>query len=280
MRQAQFDPRNGSFVDLGKRYHADGRVTDERAEAFKMGDIHPGHHSLKALDALYELWEIIKPKKIFLEDFFDGSSISHHLANRRLSRAKLPAQFTDLPTEIKMAHDTLEQIWNKAPKDAEIIATASNHPEHVMRYLEEARYINDKKENYDIGHRMVVMALDGKNPLKEYLDPDNRMKWTDENDDYYVEGVQMGAHGHLGLGGSRGSKIGHELAYGDAMLAHSHTPCIYHNTFIVGHTTNERHGYNNGPQTWVLCSGAVYKGGQKQLYMIVKGKAFKPKKVK
>ena len=278
VRQVQFDVKNGSFVDLGKRYHADGSVTEERAEAFKMGDVHPGHHSQKALDVIYELWKVIKPKKIFLEDFFDGSSISHHLANKRLTRAKMPSQFSDLPTEIKEAGKVLKEIWNEAPKDAEIFATASNHPEHVMKYLEEARYINDKKENYDIGHRMVVMSLDGKNPLKEYLDPDSFMNWTDENQDIFVEGVQMNAHGHLGLNGAKGSKIGHELAYGDAMIAHSHTPSIYHNTFTVGHTIHERHGYNNGPSTWILCSGAVYKGGQKQLYMIIKGKAFKPKK--
>jgi hypothetical protein len=278
IRQVQFDVKNGSFVDLGTRYHADGRVTEERAEAFKMGDLHPGHHNDMALEALYKLWKIIKPKKIFLEDFFDGSSISHHLQNKRVTKAKLIPFFKDLPTEIREARQILESVFKKAPADAEIIATASNHPEHVMRYLEEARYVNDCRENYDIGHRMVVMSLDGKNPLKEYLDPENKMKWTDENDDFFVEGVQMGAHGHLGLGGAKGSKIGHELAYGNAMIAHSHTPSIYHDTFTVGHTTHERHGYNSGPQTWILCSGAVYKGGQKQLYMIIKGSAFKPKK--
>jgi hypothetical protein len=278
VRQVQFNTKNGSFIDMGKRYHADGRVTVERAEAFKMGDLHPVWHSDIALKALYDLWKIIKPKKIFLEDFFDGGSISHHLVNKRITKAKLSGGFASLPIEIECAKKTIKEVWDNAPADADIIATASNHPEHVMRYLEEARYINDIKENYDIGHRMVVMALDGKNPLKEYIDPDGRMVWTKENDDYYVEGVQMNVHGHLGLNGAKGSKIGHELAYGNAMVAHSHTPSIYHDTFTVGHTTEDRHGYNNGASTWILCSGAVYKGGHKQLYMIIKGNAFRPKK--
>lgn len=277
IRQVQFDVKDGSFVDLGVRYHANGKAVPERAEAFKMGDVHPGHHDDDALNAIYRLWEIIKPKRIFLEDFFDGSSISHHLANKRLSRAKLSNDFLDLPTEIECAKRVLSEIWGNAPEDAEIIATASNHPEHVTRWLEEARYINDCKANYEIGHRMVVMALDGKNPLKEYLDPNSYMNWTSENDDYHVEGVQMNAHGHLGLNGVRGSKMGHELAYCDAMIAHSHTPSIYHDTFTVGHTTKPRHGYNQGPSTWILCSGAVYKGGQKQLYMIINNSAYLPK---
>jgi hypothetical protein len=119
---------------------------------------------------------------------------------------------------------------------------------------------------------MIVMDLDGKNPLQEMLDPEKKMIWTDENQDIWVEGVQMNVHGHLGLNGARGSKQGHELAYGDVMLGHSHTPSIYHNAFTVGHMSQERHGYNNGSSTWILCSGAVYKGGQKQLYMFVKNK--------
>ena len=272
LRQIQLDPKNGSFVDMGKRYHADGKVTEERAEAFKMGDLHPGHHDSVALSAMYELWDLIKPKRIFFEDFFDGTSISHHLERKKLTRSKLPVFFKDLPSEIAMAKLVLEDVWSHAPKDAELIATASNHPEHVARYLDEGRYLNDNAENYKIAHRMIVMDLDGKNPLQEYLDPKKKMNWTEENQDYIVQGVQMNSHGHLGINGMRGGKMGHELAHGDAMVAHSHTPSIFHNTFTVGHMTHERHGYNNGPSTWILCCGAVYKGGQKQLYMIVKGK--------
>lgn len=277
LRQVQFDRHDGSFIDLGKRYHANGTVTEERAEAFKMGDIHPGLHDQSALEATYELWDIIKPKRIFIEDFFDGASISHHTEKKRLTRAKQLEYFKDLPSEIAMARKVLGDVWAKAPKDAEIIATASNHPDHVLQYLDRGAYINDCKSNYDIAHRMVVMELDNKNSLQELLDPDNHMRWTGENEDYYVEGVQMNAHGHLGIGGSRGSKIGHELAYSRAMTAHTHSPSIYHDAYCVGHTSIERHGYNLGPNNWILCNGAVYPRGHMQLYMIVKGSAFKPR---
>lgn len=279
LRQVQFNPNDGSFIDLGTRYYADGRVSEERAEAFKMGDLHPGFHDSVALEAIYKLWERIQPKRIFFEDFFDGASISHHTEKKRLTRAKLHKErkyFKDLPTEIGMAKKVLEEIWSKAPTDAELIATASNHPEHVQQYLDRGSYVNDTSENYDIAHRMIVMELDGKNALQEYLDPDRRMNWTDQNEDYFVEGVQMNAHGHLGVGGSRGSPQGHELSYGSSMTAHTHKPGIYHDAWIVGHSTEPRHGYNNGPDNWVLCSGAVYKGGHKQLYMIIKGSAFRP----
>lgn len=278
LRQVQFDVNNGSFVDLGKRYHANGKVTAERAEAFKMGDLHAVHHDDKALEAMYRLWDQIKPKNIFFEDFFDGSSISHHLDRKKLSKAKLPPLFESLPIEIAAAKTVLHDIWENAPKDAKMFATASNHPHFLTQYLDEGRYMNDRSDNYELAHRMVVMSLDGKDPLKEYLDPKGRMTWTSVNADIYIEGVQMNVHGHQGINGAKGSKIGHELAYGNVMTAHTHAPSIYHDAFTVGHMSSERHGYNNGPSTWILCNGAVYKGGQKQLYMIVNGSSYLPKK--
>lgn len=278
IRQVQFDVNNGSFVDLGKRYYANGKTTLERAEAFKMGDLHAGYHDELALNAMYKLWDKIKPKKIFFEDFFDGSSISHHLEKNKLSKAKTASQFKDLPTEISMAKTVINKIFDMAPKDAVYYATASNHHEFLHKYLNEGRYIFDKPENYAIAHRMIVMSLDGKNPLKEYLDPNSKMIWTNENEDIYVEGVQMNVHGHLGINGARGSKVGHELAYGNVMVGHSHSPSIYHDTYTVGHMSNARHGYNNGASTWLLCCGAVYKNGNKQLYMIINNNAFSPKR--
>lgn len=272
LRQVQFDPADGSFVDLATRYNADGTTVYERAEAFKMGDLHPGHEDQRVLDGHYDLWKLIKPKRTFLEDFFDGASISHHTDRKRLTKARLPQKFKDLPTEIEEAKRVIGEVISHLPADGIVYATASNHPDHVMRYLDEGRYIHDVAPNYELGHRMVVMALDGKNPLKEVLDPKGKMIWTDENEDIFIEGVQMNSHGHLGVNGSRGGKMGHEMSLGNAMVAHSHTPSIYHDLYTVGHSTHPRHGYNQGPSTWIPASGAIYKRGQKQLYMFIQGK--------
>lgn len=279
VRQVQMDPVDGSFIDIGTRYHADGTVTKERAKAFKMGDIHPGLQDPAVLECWYDLWDIIKPEKIFYEDFFDGKSISHHLEKKRIERAQRPEYFRTLANELKMAKSVLEETFDHAPADAELIATASNHPEHLMRYLEEGRYHKDDV-NHELAHRMVVMTYDKKNPLQEYLDPEKRMRWTDRNEDIFVQGVQMNAHGDMGVNGTRASKQGHRKNYGDAMVAHSHTPSILNDIFTVGHSTIPRHGYNNGPSTWIPCSGAVYERGQKQLYMVVNGKYRRAQKKK
>lgn len=271
VRQVRMDPRDGSFVDCGVRYFADGRAEPERAEAFKMGDIHPGFEDPVALNAWYEIWDAIKPKRIFLEDFFDGCSITHHLENKKLTQQQLPEHFKSLEAELANARRVLAEVRSHAPSDAQFFLTASNHPEHVDRWLDEGRYVKDKV-NYAIGHRMVVAALDGKVPLQEFLDPGKSMTWLDQNEDMFVEGVQMNSHGHLGVNGSKGGKAGQEMTYGDAATAHTHTPGIHHDLFTAGHSTTPRHGYNNGPTTWILGSIAIYRRGQKQLHMVIRGK--------
>lgn len=276
VRQVQMNPKDGSFIDLGTRYLANGETKKERAEAFKMGDIHPGYEAQDVLNCWYEVWKVTQPRRIFYEDWFDASSVSHHLAKKNISRYKLPKYFKSLEEEIKYCKSVLTATFNNAPSDALLYATDSNHPGHLNRYLEEGRYIHDDA-NYELAHRMVVLALDGKNPLKEYLDPEGRMTWLDVNDDYFVEGVQLGAHGHLGVNGAKAAKAGLELAYANAMVAHSHTPGIYHQLFVVGHSSKDRHGYNDGPSTWIPCSGLVYKGGAKQLIMVIGGKWRKSK---
>lgn len=270
LRQVQMDRTTGSFVDLGTRYHSSGKTTEERAEAFKMGDIHPGYEDKEVLKAWYELWDLTKPKRIFYEDFFDASSISHHLDRQNVARQLLPDYFKTLDAELVVCEQVLKETFKHAPKDAELIATYSNHPEHLTRYLDEGRYIRDDV-NYATAHRMVVMALDGQNPLQEFIDPDKRMRWLGPNEDYFVEGVQCGAHGHLGVNGAKGGYNGLEMAYGNAMLAHSHTPRIIHQVYVVGHSTQKRHGYNKGPSTWIPASGLIYKGGQKQMVMVING---------
>ncbi len=270
IRQVQMDSKTGSFVDLGTRYHSSGKITQERAEAFKMGDIHPGYEDKEVLKAWYEVWEQTKPKRIFYEDFFDASSVSHHMEKENIKRQGLPDYFKTLDAELHVCEQVLRETFKHAPKDAELIATYSNHPEHLTRYLNEGRYIKDDV-NFATAHRMVVMSLDGLNPLQQYIDPDKRMRWLGANEDYFVEGVQCGAHGHLGVNGARGGYQGLEMAYGNAMLAHSHTPRIIHQTYVVGHSTQKRHGYNNGPSTWIPASGLVYKGGQKQMIMVING---------
>lgn len=269
--QVQINERDGSFVDkYAKRFYPNGDVVQERAEAFVMGDIHPGLHSQVALNVWYEVWDIIRPKKVFVHDWLDGKSISHHLTKKRIQRAMLPTAFKTLEGEMEVAKEVLDQIYNNMPEDADMYLVASNHPDHVTSYIDEGRYMKDSNENYALGHRMVVETLDGQDPIKNRIDPEGKFIWLERNQDFYVEGTQCASHGDVGANGSRGSIKQNEDVYSSSMTAHTHAPGIYHDAFVVGHTSIDRHGYNNGPSGWLVCSGSIYRGGHKQLVIALK----------
>lgn len=269
IRQVQFC-KDGSFFDSGVRYYADGSIKKERVAAIKLGDIHAGHEDTNVLKAWGRLFDQLNPKSLFYEDFFDASSITYHLSHRKISKARLEKHFSSLQTEINYAKNILYKISQSAPKDCDNIITASNHPEMVDRYLDECRFVHES-QNFEIGARMVVMKLDGKNPLQEYIDPDKKFIWLGPNEDLIISNVNMAAHGHLAGDGGRNTK-NLEKILGNAIVAHLHTPYISGKFMIVGHSSQKRHGYNNGPSSWVPAIGVVTSRGEKQLIMAIDGR--------
>lgn len=272
IRQVQFNAKNGSLISLGKRYKADGKVEKESAEMFVMGDIHPGYECEVALKAWYQVWKEVTPKRIALHDWFDGTSVSHHLSNHNISKALRPPKFATLEAEILHAKKVLyEKIANHAPKNSSLYLIPSNHPDFLIKYLERGDYVKDPA-NFDLAHRMVVSVLDGKHYLKPWLDPDNRYKWLKRDDDLLIEGIQTNCHGDKAANGVKGSPVALERTYSDSMSGHTHTPRIFKGAWVVGHSSLARHGYNTGASSWVLCSGNIYKGGHRELIMIINGK--------
>lgn len=280
MRQIQVDPETGSFVDIigdremCVRFFPDrDPVGGERAVAMKVGDIHPGWHEQSAINANVAIAHVARPGVIFQEDWFDGASISHHLEGKPIAQGKLPQCFMSLESELAEAKRVLNDFWSRVKRiGTRMVLTASNHPDHILRYLDEGRYAGDRM-NLKAAVRILHHHLEtGEHPLRKELDPEGAFHWHQVNEDYLVEGVQMGVHGHLSQNGGRGSRAANETSYGDAMVAHSHTPSIRHRLFTVGHTSVQRHGYNDGPSTWLHCSGLVFRGGQKMLIVIVKGR--------
>lgn len=273
VRQVQF-AADGSFCDIdGKKYRPDGRTVPVRAKAQRMGDLHGGMEKASVVEAQARLASVIKPEELYLEDVFDGSSISHHTENQRITRARRLPRFKSLEAELAYDKGLLEELSKKfAP--AKFVILESNHHDHLVGdrgYLEQGRYIRDDS-NFELAHRMVVEMLDGVNPLQKRLDPDGRFEWLKAEDDRYVEGVQMGAHGHLGVDGARGSPVQLEKAFGDGMIGHLHSPRILGRLMVVGHSSIERHGYNKGPSRWLSTAGLVWPGGQKQLVTIIQGR--------
>lgn len=269
VREVQVNPEDGSIIDLGERFYPSGKVERERAEFINIGDEHSGHHTPKIRKTLKDILKHLRPKKVGRNDLFDGTSVSHHLKGKYYTRYDLPECFHNLKNELKVAKEVAFDIFEVLESDCKVYMLNSNHHDFLDQYLDQARYIGDNRINYELAHRMVVMKLDGKLPLKEYLDPEGKMEWLDPYQDLYIEGFQVNAHGHMGPDGARGSNVNLEKVYGKVMKAHDHKVAKRYGLVSCGHFSANRHGYNKGPSTWLKGLGVLYKSGQVQTITVI-----------
>lgn len=277
IRQLQFSLLNSSVVDFTLngvvRYHPDGKLTTERLSGLVGGDLHPGHESAEALETFRMECELGRPRQIFLHDWIDGSHVNRHVRDRHLAR-NLQDTFKSLREELEYTqHVIYEKIAKFAPSDCEIIMVPSNHTDFITSYLDSGDYVRDSiRDNYRLGHEMIVDKLNGIDPIATRIDPKGRLRFPSPNEDIFCEGVQCNVHGHKGPNGAKGSPANLEGAYSAAMTGHTHTAEITHELYVVGHMSNPRHGYNNGASSWSITNGHIYTGGQRQLISTINGK--------
>lgn len=238
-----------------------------------MGDLHAGFHCPSTMKSWYEVFKETQPKKIFLHDIMDGTSISHHLEHKPIDRLYRPHELSTLEKELSVVGKTLKEIKDNAPEDSEINIVASNHaPDHLIRYLDEGRYLTDHV-NYALAHELMNLRIKGsKNILKDAIDPDGNYSWLDRNDDCIVEGFNLSVHGDKAANGTKGSPVSLEKTYGRGISGHTHTPEIIHKWVVVGTSTKLRLSYNSGASSWLNASALLYKGGLFQIVISLDGK--------
>jgi hypothetical protein len=264
--------KDGSFVDIDRRYSGSKQSKKERAEALVLGDYHAGFEDQQAEKFALELMGVTKPKRIFFHDFFDACSVSHHRDRSISQHLILPESVRRLADELSYGRSILKKWNNEKPQDCELFMVASNHPEHLERYLDEGRFIKDRmnyKKGVELAYKYHVLGLD---PIKEGIDPGGKLAtWLTRESDIWVEGVMLSAHGDKGLNGARGSARSTEFSYGNAIVGHAHTPEIQHNTYVVGTLSKLKLDYNDGPSGWLHACGLVHRGGGKQLIISIDG---------
>jgi len=265
-RQIQADDE-GRFVDLGD-FYSPTEVTKMYAEGLSMGDWHSGETDPTAVKAWRELCELVKPKKLFVHDGFNGLSINHHEKSRQIRRAVLAKQgLLNLESELKQFKEDLDDMAAWAGVE-EIVVVKSNHDVFLDRWLDDGEYVDDPY-NYEMGVELARAMVKGNNPLKYSIElfglKTKKVRWLSMDEDYFIAGIQMGAHGHKGPKGARGNIRGMEKAYGRSVTGHSHGPEILRGAYQNGTSSLLKLNYNEGPSDWVHSSTLVYPNGMRQL---------------
>ena len=263
VQASQYD----SITDMGVDYFPNGAVQIMDETALIMGDSHTGYHDKDLHEATMEAALKTGVTSVFLHDVFNGTSISHHDLGKGITRAvKAQENRLGLKEECIAVKNYIDNIEKH---DMEVCIVNSNHDNHLLRYLEEGRYVDDPL-NYAFSLKLALSAVEGNNPLQYAIEEELRYKsprvfWLPEDQSLRVYGVEVSMHGDRGANGSRGSLQIFEKGLGNCVVAHTHSAAILRNAFCVGTVGVMNQGYNKGLSSWTRTCCLIYKNGTKQL---------------
>ena len=166
-------------------------------------------------------------------------------------------------------------INNIVLKGMEVFIVKSNHDNHLLRYIEDGRFVNDPM-NYKLGVKLAAAAVDHLDPLQYAIEEilnykSDKVHWLKEDQSCPVYDVEVAMHGDRGANGSRGSLQIFEKGLGNCVTAHTHSAAIIRNAFCVGTVGLMDQGYNRGLSSWTR-SCLIYKNGTKQLINFIPDK--------
>jgi hypothetical protein len=269
IRQLTWDGKG--FYDLHKYYDASGMTKGHEVAALSMGDDHAVFQDPHVMDETYKLIELIKPKYLFRHDTFDACSVTHHLEGKKLTKSLVNLS---LEEEGRITARSLQYIEVKYPKLQQVMV-ASNHPEHLDRYLDEARY-KDDTTNHVLALELAWQKAQGKNVVEYLLNkycPLNKVQFLARKQSFKVLGIEMGDHGDEGANGSRGSTKEKGIVYsGKSVTGHTHSPEIgIYGNYVNGTSTFLSLNYtkDSGSSSWLNTHTIVYPNGTMSHFHII-----------
>jgi hypothetical protein len=269
--------KGGGFIDMGRKYTDGKRSVKANTEALVLGDLHVGEEDPQTMAANYEMMDFFKPKRLFIHDLFNGSSVNPHEKDNLMTRAK---QWNEgklnLEKELKACNSELKRLGKKMGK-RDIYIVASNHNFFLDRYLESGKFLS-QPWNLEVSLELAKRKCKGEDPVEAGIAmmgklPSN-IHFLGLNDDMKVWGYQLASHGHKGNSGARaGNAASRELAHGKSITGHTHTPELLRGTIIVGTSTILNPEYTEGSaSSWMAANAVLYEGGLVQLLPIINGK--------
>lgn len=273
------------FYDLDIHATPKGIKKNSQIEALITGDSHAIFHSKNVKEATFDapdsIVKTLNPKVIARHDLIDSYAISHHHRSKPTVNFKKWIQGTNsLENELKITSKFLEDT---TPNKCTNVVIASNHHEHISRWLEEA---DPKQEPWNaiLYHELMLAWLksiekgeDGFDPFVYWMKQHCQAPcvFVKRNDDYIVKDVLLSMHGDKGPNGSRGSLNSLAKMGIKSIVGHSHSPAIEKGCFMVGTSSILDLEYaKDGPSSWLNTHAIIHPNGKRQLIHII-GKSWR-----
>lgn len=263
---------NGEIIDLSTLYKPDGNVEKVQNVAMVVGDLHVPKHDEDLINKHLKLIPKLNVSAVVLHDTINMSPVSHHNVGKRCLKA---LQALKGENTIMGEAFALKEVLNRfctAVKN--VVLPYSNHPDHLNRYLEEARFVDDYA-NFYLSLDLAKAYMDDKNVLQYLMEEkagveNKNIQWLDQDDTCSIYGVECGCHGSEKVNGCMSNPITFGKAFGKNITAHKHSPSLTENSYVVGIACEKDQGYNSGLSSWLATSALLYPNSTVQLINFIK----------
>jgi hypothetical protein len=278
--------RDGTFIDLRKKFTPKGVFDSGPAEALVMGDTHVDVVDPRVVSATFtdpdSIVKVMQPKLLIWHDLVDGATVNPHRAkNPFVNAARKSRNLCDVREELERCAAFVDKY---SPPDAGNIIIPSNHDDFLNRWMQTTDWRDDPENAAFFLETALVMVQTGKIGPGGYegIDPfaywmkrlckHRNVIYPEFGGGITVKDVDISMHGHLGANGARGGLRGFSKLGVKTIIGHSHTPGIIEGAYQVGTSTVLQLEYNDGPSSWLNTHALVYPNGKRTLINIIKGK--------
>jgi hypothetical protein len=276
--------KDGSFQDLDAIYQPDGKTRKARADLI-MGDTHVDFADPGVTEATFGnggMIETLRPAELVWHDVLDFHSASHH---DRLDPFRRYAKHKSGRDSVEAELDRcFAYIDRHSPANIRNVVVASNHHEHLGRWVRETDPRSDLRNCVFLSKTFIAMAEGAEDRAtgattidpfawwaKQKLKCIDRTTFLDRNQSHLINGIEVGFHGDQGANGARGNIKGYAKIGVKTVTAHTHTPAIRDGAYQVGGGTRLGLAYLRGPSSWLHAHCAVYETGKRSLIFIIDG---------
>lgn len=283
LRHIQANSR-GEFTDLDRVYAPDGSKPAPRPAALVMGDIHAERVDPQALSATQRIIDRLQPRRLVMHDVLDFGSASHHNGYFE----KFLRHHTKRASVIRELRTTCEVIDSLARDGMESVVVSSNHHNHLLRWLSDARNGEDV-ENAELYHTLKAETLAETLKHGRVANPfalaarkllTRPCRFLGDRESYTAGGVELAYHGDIGSNGARGSAKAFDKLGVRTVVGHSHSPRIVGGCYQTGTTSLLDLGYNAGPSSWLHSHVLVYASGKRTHVHIIDGRPWREEAAK
>ena len=283
VRQLQQDSR-GRMCDLDVAVQKGRAYKRQRVESVMWGDI----HAEKCDPTVRRLaWgkrgilDTLRPKRQYVHDLIDFAPRNHHNIKNPHFRFE---RFVDGQETVEEEMHTAVELLHEMERDwCETVVVNSNHDNAALtKWLREADYREDPANalfflKCQLATYEAIARKDRKFILLEHVlrerNCPKRVKFLGIDESSITcegvdGGIENGNHGHLGVGGSRGSPRALSKVGRRQNTAHTHASGIFDGLFSGGTSSLLDMGYNQGPGNWSHTLVITYPGGKRSLSTI------------